>query len=241
MTTRASRYQKGKTNLDFTEARDSEWQWHQLGSMQVCTSLQTDNHASTPALSIFTGQMPFLPPNQQRQSTEGNINTNESHHIFCHFLAKISLNDISANKQPKVSLITYHTYLPTRANKRWPTVITSDVTLVSDRAFNSSVMGPAGDSPVSGRDVNSLLSGRAMNLSISSPHANWSRSRIARTPPRTQICDWVGSWSRDWNSSRVRKSEGLSNSQPAPKLAADFGPIPIFRQCSSYNINQYSI
>jgi len=29
-TTRVSRYQKGKTNLDFTEARDSEWQWHQL-------------------------------------------------------------------------------------------------------------------------------------------------------------------------------------------------------------------
>jgi len=23
-----SRYQNGKTNLDFTEARDSEWQWH---------------------------------------------------------------------------------------------------------------------------------------------------------------------------------------------------------------------
>jgi len=29
-----SRYHKGKTNLDFTEARDSEWQWHQLGHMQ---------------------------------------------------------------------------------------------------------------------------------------------------------------------------------------------------------------
>jgi len=26
-----SQYQKGKTNLDFAEARDSEWQWHQLG------------------------------------------------------------------------------------------------------------------------------------------------------------------------------------------------------------------
>ena len=38
-TTSVSRYQKGKTNLDFTEARDSEWQWHQLGHMQVCTSL----------------------------------------------------------------------------------------------------------------------------------------------------------------------------------------------------------
>ena len=63
-TTRVSRYQKSKTNLDFTEARDSEWQWHQLGHMQVCTSLQTHNHASTPPLSFFTGQMPFLPPNQ---------------------------------------------------------------------------------------------------------------------------------------------------------------------------------
>jgi len=39
--------------------------------MQVCTSLQTDNHASTPPLSFFTDRMPFLPPNQQRQSTEG--------------------------------------------------------------------------------------------------------------------------------------------------------------------------
>jgi len=48
-----SRYQKGKTNLDFTEARDSEWQWHQLGHMQVCTSLQTDNHARTPPLSFL--------------------------------------------------------------------------------------------------------------------------------------------------------------------------------------------
>jgi len=64
-------YQKGKTNLDFTEARDSEWQWHQLGRMQVCTL--TDNHASTPPLKFFTGRMPFLPPNQQRQNTEGNL------------------------------------------------------------------------------------------------------------------------------------------------------------------------
>jgi len=70
-TTQVSRYQKCKTNLDFTEARDSEWQWHQMGHMQVCTSLQTDNHASTPPLSFFTGRVPFPPPNQQRQSTEG--------------------------------------------------------------------------------------------------------------------------------------------------------------------------
>jgi len=48
-----SRYQKGNTNLDFNEARDSEWQWHQLGHMQVCTLLQTDNHASAPPLNFL--------------------------------------------------------------------------------------------------------------------------------------------------------------------------------------------
>jgi len=48
-----SRYQKGKTNLDFAGARDSEWQWHQLRHMQICTSLQTDNNASTSLLSFF--------------------------------------------------------------------------------------------------------------------------------------------------------------------------------------------
>jgi len=52
--------------MDFTEAIDSEWQWQQLGHVQICTSLQTDNHASTPPLLFFTGRMPFLPPNQQR-------------------------------------------------------------------------------------------------------------------------------------------------------------------------------
>ena len=30
-----------------------EWQWHQLGRMQACTSLQTDNHASTPPLRVI--------------------------------------------------------------------------------------------------------------------------------------------------------------------------------------------
>jgi len=48
-----SQYQKGKTYLDFTEARDSEWQWHQLGRMQACNSLQTDNHDSTPPLVFY--------------------------------------------------------------------------------------------------------------------------------------------------------------------------------------------
>jgi len=46
-------------------------QWHQLDRMQIiCTSLQTDT-MPVPHHSVFTGWMPFLPPNQQRQSTEG--------------------------------------------------------------------------------------------------------------------------------------------------------------------------
>jgi len=47
-TIQVSRYQKEKTNL---------------GHMQVSTTLCTTQ--------FFTGLMPFLPPNQQRQSTEG--------------------------------------------------------------------------------------------------------------------------------------------------------------------------
>ena len=50
------------TSLDFTEARDSEWQWHQLGHMQVCTSFQTDNLASTPPLSFLQARCPSCRP-----------------------------------------------------------------------------------------------------------------------------------------------------------------------------------
>jgi len=45
-----SQYQKGKNQSELTEARDSEWQWHQLDHIQVSTSLQTDNRASNPPL-----------------------------------------------------------------------------------------------------------------------------------------------------------------------------------------------
>jgi len=57
----------------------TEWQWHQLGHMQVCTSLHT-----TPAphrSRFFTGRMPFLSPNQQRRSTEGKNNRKSLQHI----------------------------------------------------------------------------------------------------------------------------------------------------------------
>jgi len=72
--TRVSRYQKGKTkkvktNLDLLEQEivsGSGICW------AICKSApHADNHANIPPLSFFTGRMPFLTPNQQRQSTEG--------------------------------------------------------------------------------------------------------------------------------------------------------------------------
>ena len=62
------------TNLHFTEGRDREWQWHQLGHMQVCTSLQTDNHASTPPLSFHrTDALPVAQPTASKH--RGQINS----------------------------------------------------------------------------------------------------------------------------------------------------------------------
>ena len=96
-TTRLSQHQKGKTNLDFTEARESEWQWHQLGHMQVCTSLQTDNHTSTPPLSFLkagcpschsTNSVKALKATRSRQKSAG-IDIEQNYVTvtlyYCHF------------------------------------------------------------------------------------------------------------------------------------------------------------
>jgi len=70
-TTRVSQYQKGKTNLNFTEASDSEWQWLQLGHMQVCTSLQTNDHASNPPLSFLQAGCPSCRPTNSVKALKG--------------------------------------------------------------------------------------------------------------------------------------------------------------------------
>ena len=82
-TMQVSRYQKGKTNQDFTGARDSEWQWHQLSHMQVCTSLQTTT--PTPHHSCFFYRPDALPAAQptaskhwRHYSTEGTMHWRHS-------------------------------------------------------------------------------------------------------------------------------------------------------------------
>jgi len=73
-TTQVSRYQKGKRDLDFTEARDTEWQWNQLDHMQVCTSLQADNHASTPPLCFLQAGCPSCHPTNSVKALKAIMN-----------------------------------------------------------------------------------------------------------------------------------------------------------------------
>jgi len=54
MTTWVSLHQKGTLFWIILEQEVMGWQWHQLDHMQIiCTSLQTDNHTSTSALSFY--------------------------------------------------------------------------------------------------------------------------------------------------------------------------------------------
>ena len=75
-TTRVSRYQKGKTrkvkaNLDLLEQEI-------VSGSGICWAIwKSAPHprqpCQHPTTQFFTGQMPFLPPNQQRQSTEDKL------------------------------------------------------------------------------------------------------------------------------------------------------------------------
>jgi len=41
----------------------ADWQWYQLGHMQICTSLQADSHAdTTPPLSFLQAACPSCRP-----------------------------------------------------------------------------------------------------------------------------------------------------------------------------------
>ena len=100
-TTWVSRYQKGKTSLDFTGARDSEWQWHQLGHVQVCTSLQTDNHASTPPLSFLQAGCPSCRPTSSVKALKAHC----YEPIFSKY-TKDTFHCISSEKQRNCSVVS---------------------------------------------------------------------------------------------------------------------------------------
>ena len=93
--TRVSRYQKGKPIwilLKQQTLSGSGISW------AVCKFAPRSRQITTPAPhhSFFTGRMPFLPPNQQRQSTEGNLaekysNNYRDKEILEHYRPRINL------------------------------------------------------------------------------------------------------------------------------------------------------
>jgi len=70
-TTLVSWYQKGKPFWILLEQEMMRWQWHHLDHMQIIAPRSRQITMPVPQHSVFTGRMPFLPPNQQHQSTEG--------------------------------------------------------------------------------------------------------------------------------------------------------------------------
>jgi len=61
-----------------------EWQWHQLGHMQVCTLLQTDNHNNTPPLSFLQAGCPSCRPANSVKALKAQL------HIAASLTAEIS-------------------------------------------------------------------------------------------------------------------------------------------------------
>jgi len=84
--------------MDFTKATDSEWQWHQLGHMQVCTSLQTDNHASTHHSSFLQAGCPSCHPTYKIKALKFKKKQNKHHHWkFCSILKLLVIVAFSAS------------------------------------------------------------------------------------------------------------------------------------------------
>ena len=68
--------------------------------MQVCTSLQTNNHASAPPLSFLQAGCPS-PPNQQRQSTEGTLQLLYFNGTVCGNTTTIQNTGLTDQLQPR--------------------------------------------------------------------------------------------------------------------------------------------
>jgi len=83
-----SQYQKGKTNLDFTEARDSEWQWHQLAYASL--------HLAP--LKFFTGWCPSCRPANSVKALKACNVPEYSSYFRANITAWISLNAKLYNK-----------------------------------------------------------------------------------------------------------------------------------------------
>jgi len=75
------------------------WQWHQLDHMQIiCTSLQTDNHAST--LPLRQDTLPAAQPAASKQLTQmAWLTRNSSQTFWDHRLIQIYSNSGTSHRR----------------------------------------------------------------------------------------------------------------------------------------------
>ena len=75
-----SRHQKGKPFWILLKQEMMGWKWHQLDHMQIiCTTLQTDNHDSTPLLNfLWAGCSSWCPTNSVKALKE----QHSTQHVF---------------------------------------------------------------------------------------------------------------------------------------------------------------
>ena len=87
-----SRHQKGKPFWILRKQEMMRWQWHQLDHMQIiCTSLQTDNHASTSPQQFLQAGCAFCHPTYSIKSLKAPDICN-----------KLTLLEVKQHMSPKV-------------------------------------------------------------------------------------------------------------------------------------------
>ena len=87
--------------------QESEWRWYQLGHMQVCTLLQTDNHASTPPLRVFLqAGCPSCRPTNSVKALKAYLYMTHDYNIFLGDFSKL------------LSAVAYHVTIPLAKSTR---------------------------------------------------------------------------------------------------------------------------
>ena len=122
--------------MNFTEARDSELQWHLLGHMQVCTLLQSDNHASTQPDALPAAQATASKHwRQQEMKDKLNSQQQPKHSIFCQtynysFTFQLMRKNVTRNFCHQVVSITVVLQSDVQLSRGgsdddWPSILTS--------------------------------------------------------------------------------------------------------------------
>jgi len=88
-------------SLDFTEARDSEWQVHQLGHMQICTSpRQITTPAPHHSVIYRTDALPAAQPSHLVPSCHVSSHLISSHPVTSHLVSSRLNWIVCAVKRP---------------------------------------------------------------------------------------------------------------------------------------------